>query len=224
VLRAAARCSIPIISAVGHETDTTLLDYVADMRAPTPTAAAEMAVPVRSELLQQNLQIKGRMHAALTRILQLQKQRLNAAQQNLQQIPRLLETMIQRADNWGERLQNSLPNLLQQKTMRMQQIAGKISAKLLQQQLQQAQLRLQQFNAALQQNCRRIIDSAQHKLQLNMAQLNAYNPLQVLKRGFVLVRDDAGKMLTSRTQLTANQAIKLQFHDGQAAAISTPTE
>ena len=89
VVRAAYDSKIPIISAVGHETDTTLIDYVADLRAPTPTGAAEKAVPLRTELLRQTLDLKGRLGAGLLRTIQekrLRVESLTRALPNLNEI------------------------------------------------------------------------------------------------------------------------------------------
>jgi exodeoxyribonuclease VII large subunit len=112
VLRAAASCSIPLISAVGHETDTTLIDYVSDRRAPTPTAAAEMAIPARLDLLADLAQKTARLSGALSRLTGERRMRLDRAGAKLPDLPNILGAARQRVDDRGERLGLALPNFL----------------------------------------------------------------------------------------------------------------
>jgi exodeoxyribonuclease VII large subunit len=112
VVRAAAACRIPLISAVGHETDTTLIDFVADRRAPTPTAAAEMAVPARVDLLADLQQKASRLTGALNRLNAERRLRLGRAERGLPDLPALLGGWRQRLDDRAERLGLALPNLL----------------------------------------------------------------------------------------------------------------
>jgi exodeoxyribonuclease VII large subunit len=112
VLRAAAACGIPLISAVGHETDTTLIDFVSDRRAPTPTAAAEMAVPHRAELTTDLAHKGARLASGLHRIAQERHLRLSRAAHALPDLPSLLGTARQRLDDRHARLTLALPNLL----------------------------------------------------------------------------------------------------------------
>src|SRR5579875_1782322 len=112
VLRAAAACRIPLISAVGHETDTTLIDFVSDRRAPTPTAAAEMAVPSRAELAADLAHTAARLAGGLHRMAQERHLRLSRAAHALPDLPSLLGTARQRLDDRVARLALALPNLL----------------------------------------------------------------------------------------------------------------
>ncbi|HVB69489.1 MAG TPA: exodeoxyribonuclease VII large subunit [Acetobacteraceae bacterium] len=112
VVRAASACTIPVISAVGHETDTTLIDFASDRRAPTPTAAAELAVPSRAELAAALAQTGARLAGALNRHAQERRLRLGRAERGLPDLPALLGTARQRLDDRGERLALALPNLL----------------------------------------------------------------------------------------------------------------
>ena len=112
VVRAAAACTIPLISAVGHETDTTLIDFASDRRAATPTAAAELAVPSRVELAADLLQKAARLSGALNRALQDGRLRLQRAERGLPDLPGLLGTARQRLDDRGQRLALAWPNLL----------------------------------------------------------------------------------------------------------------
>ena len=112
VVRAVAACRIPLISAVGHETDTTLIDFVADCRAPTPTAAAELAVPTRTDLLADLQQKASRLVGALNRLTGERRLRLGRAERGLPDLPSLLGTARQRLDDRAERLVMALPNLL----------------------------------------------------------------------------------------------------------------
>ena len=112
VIRAAAACSIPLISAVGHETDHTLIDLVSDRRAPTPTAAAEMAVPSRVELASVLMRDGARLAGGLLRILGECRLRLGQAERGLPDLPALVGGARQRLDDRHERLLLALPNLL----------------------------------------------------------------------------------------------------------------
>ncbi|MCB8877304.1 exodeoxyribonuclease VII large subunit [Acidisoma silvae] len=112
VLRAAAACTIPLISAVGHETDTTLIDFVSDRRAPTPTAAAEMAVPSRLELLGDVTQKGGRLTAAVARLMAEGRLRVTGAARGLPDIAGLLGQARLRLDDRAERLRMAPDNLL----------------------------------------------------------------------------------------------------------------
>ena len=108
VVRAIAECSIPTISAVGHETDTTLADFAADRRAPTPTAAAEIAVPVRAELAATLADYGARKKRAILRPVQLGRERLEARTERLPSPEALLQPQAQKLDELAERLRRGL--------------------------------------------------------------------------------------------------------------------
>jgi len=112
VLRAVAACTIPLISAVGHETDTTLIDYVSDRRAPTPTAAAEMAIPARVELLADLQHTEARLTGAIGRLAQEGRLRLQRAERGLPDLATILGGARQRLDDRGERLARALPEMV----------------------------------------------------------------------------------------------------------------
>lgn len=115
VARAVADCSIPVISAVGHETDTTLIDYVSDRRAPTPTGAAEMAVPVRIDLLATVADLEKRLVRATTRSAEIRKDRLAALTRALPRPDMLFGLKAQRLDEASERLKRGLPALMRER-------------------------------------------------------------------------------------------------------------
>jgi exodeoxyribonuclease VII large subunit len=126
VLRAVAACRIPLISAVGHETDTTLIDFVSDRRAPTPTAAAEMAIPARADLLADLAQKAARLAGALAQVTRERRLRLMRAERELPDLPSLLGTARQRLDDRGDRLTMALPNLLERRRAALASFAGRL--------------------------------------------------------------------------------------------------
>jgi exodeoxyribonuclease VII large subunit len=126
VVRAAALCTIPLISAVGHETDTTLIGYAADRRAPTPTAAAEMAIPARLELVADIAQKTARLTGALSRIAGVARLRLDRAGGKLPDLPSMLGAARQRLDDRGERLGLALPNFAAAKRAGLERLANRL--------------------------------------------------------------------------------------------------
>ncbi len=195
VVRAAAASHIPLISAVGHETDTTLIDFAADKRAPTPTAAAELAVPVRSELLSRMEQLHAAKNTAMRKFLAFNAERIEGLARGLPRPQQLVAGMAQALDGMTERLTNALPRLLQAREDRLQRIAAGLSPQLLREMLRREQQRVQHIGAMLE----------------------SLNVLSVLKRGFALVKDKSGTVMKAAAQLPANGALVLQFHDGEAA-------
>jgi exodeoxyribonuclease VII large subunit len=115
VVRAAAACRIPLISAVGHETDTTLIDHASDRRAPTPTAAAELAVPSRADLVADLEQKAARLVGGLNRLTQERRLALSRAERGLPDLPSLVGSARQRLDDRAERLLLALPNLVEKR-------------------------------------------------------------------------------------------------------------
>lgn len=198
VVRAVAECTIPIISAVGHETDTTLCDFAADRRAPTPTAAAEMAVPVRAELVNQIAELTLRKRRAVLRPLQLGRERLAARAERMPAPQALLTPHAQRLDDLSERLRRALSDRTLLARGQLQRVAGGLSAPLLKARLSAARGRLD-----------------------GLARLFvSLDPDKVLGRGYVRVTGPDGRTLTSKALAAREAALTLHFQDG-VLAVST---
>ena len=150
VARAAAASDIPLISAVGHETDTTLIDFVSDKRAPTPTAAAELAVPVRLELMAWLDQQAARMSGALSGGLQRRSQRLQDLSRALPRLDTLLDGPRQRLDTTGARLGPALISGVQRRKVRLADAAGGLRPATMQRMIGAEQRRLDALSARLQ--------------------------------------------------------------------------
>ncbi|PKR55789.1 exodeoxyribonuclease VII large subunit [Thalassospira marina] len=128
VARAVAESTIPVISAVGHETDTTLIDFVSDLRAPTPTGAAEKAVPVRLDLLAQVNDDGQRLIGAVRRLAGDKRMGLESAARALGDPRRMLEDRAQSLDNWSERLPRATQSVLQQARARLNETASRLAS------------------------------------------------------------------------------------------------
>jgi exodeoxyribonuclease VII large subunit len=224
VVRAAAASQIPLISAVGHETDTTLIDFAADKRAPTPTAAAEMAVPVRADLVYTLRDSQQRMDTAIRQSQQQILHRLEGLARGLPKPMELLSNATQRLDNWTERLQASLLTSLQKKQQRYETIAAGLRPTALWQDLQ----RKQEATEKLSRSLRRIdvvLDRKQQQLNSLEKQLHLLDYHQVLKRGFALVKDaHTGKLLTQKKMAEQATALEILFDDGTLRASPPPKQ
>ena len=216
VVRAAAESAIPLISAVGHETDTTLIDFAADVRAPTPSAAAEMAVPVRAELLAQVQDNGARLLRSATRLVIERKTHLSGLARALPDLNRLVAGQRQRLDDWAERLGSSLQGGVHRRHRRLAEIAGALASP--RQRLHFARERLSQRVESMGRAAGRLTLARRSRLKQTERLLDSLSYQRVLDRGFALISDAQGHAITSAQMLSAGDDITLSLKDGQVAA------
>ena len=197
VVRAVAESPIPLISAVGHETDTTLIDFAADLRAPTPTAAAELAVPVRADLFTQLAELGHRAQTCLARRAERSRERFDLTVCRWPEPAALFAPRAQCVDELGERLPRALAARAGNARADMNLIAGRLRRQLVDQRI----ARLSEQLGGL----------------WRTAQLA--HPERPLERGFARVTDRTGKTLTHASEARAARELRLRFRDGEVAAV-----
>ncbi len=240
VVRAAAASEIPLISAVGHETDTTLIDFASDRRAPTPTAAAEMAVPVRADLIAEVAQCGHRLARAASRQIAEQRLTVEGLGRGLPDPVRLIQEKSQQLDAWVERKDNARRGFFERKRDQLQAMSARLRTPrdqiaAMKNALSFAVSHLSScVDAAIERSGRRLDNAGAHlrpKLLRDLVErradalercgalLESYSYEHVLKRGFALVRGEDDEPLTSAAALSSGMAVSLQFHDGRARAV-----
>lgn len=219
VVRATANSSIPLISAIGHETDTTLIDYASDRRAPTPTGAAEMAVPIKRELTLMMDDRAYRIKSAMHRLLEYRGQKLLAAKRGLPKLNDLLMQPRQKLDHAILRLQGALKAGTANKRNQFERLAGRISSTALQQNIRNKAQTINQLQARLKQSVSIELRQKNQSLVNVGKLLNSLSYKGVLSRGFALVLDEAGKSLKSIKQAKSGAAINIRLADGEFGAI-----
>ena len=236
VARAVAASQIPLISAVGHETDTTLIDYVSDLRAPTPTAAAEHAVPVRLELLGWVENQGARMANATSRAVQLRRQRLGDVARALPRPDTLLETPRQRLDRVSDRLPNALISGVQRRKLTLSERAASLRPATLRSLVEARKDRLKNLSSrltlrpiqqdtarkrdALDRISKRLnaaqtsrIERQKDRLSATARQLEILSYKATLSRGYAVVRD-GDALVTNTADARAAAALSIEFADG----------
>ena len=240
--RAAAASAIPLISAVGHETDTTLIDFVSDRRAPTPTAAAEMATPVLSDLRAAVLGLEQRMTRTVGYLLERSRNRLVAAARGMPNTDALLAIPTQSLDRASARLSAGRQANVAAHERAFARVAGRLSPLLLQRPQARLTVRLAEMEGRMGGAVMRQLDAATHRARLPEleARLDAgarrwiltlaerlerldqlrrsLDPDGPLVRGFARVHRADGSLVRAAAGVTPGEAVALRFGDGERAA------
>ena len=218
VARAIAGCSIPSVSAVGHEVDVTIADFVADLRAPTPSAAAEKISPDQSHWLRRLAEQQLRLGQSARRLLLRLDQQLGHLAARLRDPRRELQDKAQRMDELDMRLNKAMNLKLQQQQLKTGHLAQRLGTQSPAKTLQNAGEQVQRLNERLNKAIRQNLRQQQEKLQLNAQTLNVVSPLATLGRGYAIVRDDQNRIVRSADQLSAGQTISARFGQGNVSA------
>jgi exodeoxyribonuclease VII large subunit len=242
VVRAAVASAIPLVSAIGHETDTTLIDFAADRRAPTPTAAAELVVPAAAELAAGLDQHGARITGALARLLQEQRLRLAPAQRLPSDLVALVETLRQRLDDRVHRLGVAMPNRLRDRRAALVQVDRHLLHPRPQVDAARGALAFAAARVYTAVRARllagataaervasrltpdRLAGALRHgRMQVDAlaARLDSVSHHAVLARGYVAVFDTQDRPVTRRAAVRPGMTLKLEFADGTARAKAT---
>ena len=244
VARAVAASQIPLISAVGHETDTTLIDFVSDKRAPTPTAAAELAVPVRLELLAWVGEQGSRMSYALSNGVSQRGQRLRDLSRAMPRIESLVEAPRQRLDRASDRLPAALQRGVQIRRVALSDAAGSLRPSLLARSVRGEAQRLSGLVARLnveaigrdlarkrvdlERVARRMSDTGERQIKVLSERLEATDRLRetlsykaTLERGYAVVRSEDG-VVTTKAEAQKAGALEIEFADGRMSLNARP--
>ena len=225
VARAIVASRLPVVSAVGHETDFTIADFAADLRAPTPSAAAELITEAQHKIAEHLARLNHRLErAARFQILQAQQRLARVpASRAESRIGALLHRLEQRTDDLGFRMENAVRQKLRTKQRAVAELAGAVLRHDPRQQLAQARGRYQACRTRLDRTLERTIDAARARLGALDARLNSLSPLAVLDRGYALVLDAQGGLVRSVRQLSPGNAVTTRLSDGSFTSQVTGT-
>lgn len=217
VAEAIFQSKIPIISAVGHETDTTISDYVADLRAPTPTAAAELAVPSRQEMLEKITLNKRALYQNMSAIVRHYDQVITRIKESyaFRYPEQLLRQKEQELDRHAERLERSF---LQYQDRKQEKIINLYTRLITQHPKRQASQSAKDLNGLTKRAnhvMERIVDKYAHQLVKQIDKLSILNPLDIMRRGFALPYSTNSQIIKSKQEVQANEIITVEVIDGQ---------
>ena len=216
VARAIYESTIPIISAVGHETDFTIADFVADLRAPTPTGAAELAVPHIDEWIE-------RVLTKQTRIMRAMKEKVNLQSNKLQRIEksyafryprRLYEQKLEQLDRATELLVTNSQKLLAVKMTQLEQLDKRISRNHPDEKIQKAKEEQNKQTKALYRAMSIVLSNKQAEFKSTLSTLQALSPLKIMERGYSLTYNDKGNLVKSIQHVEVKDHVKITLADG----------
>jgi exodeoxyribonuclease VII large subunit len=216
--RAVAASAIPLISAVGHETDWTIIDYVADFRAPTPTAAAERAVPVRADLLITVTQHGLRVATSLRRRIGSERHRFAGLARALPRKANILDLPRQRFDHASARLKRALIANARVHRNWLERASGRLRPHVVARAAQAGRERLLRLDRSQARSLATLLARSRAKLDGQAKLLQSLGYHNVLSRGFALVRGEDGAMLRRAAEVKPGSALDIEFADGHIEA------
>ncbi|MCS2155995.1 exodeoxyribonuclease VII large subunit [Scandinavium sp. H11S7] len=216
VARAIFASRIPVVSAVGHETDVTIADFVADLRAPTPSAAAEMVSRNQQELLRQVQSAQQRLEMAMDYFIANRNRRFSQLQHRLQQQHPQLRLARQQTvlDRLRQRMNFALDNQLKKNTQRQQRVIQRLNQQNPQPRIYRAQTRIQQLEYRLAQTLRAQLSTTRERFGSAVTHLEAVSPLSTLARGYSVTTAADGKLVKKTKQLNAGDTLTTRLEDG----------
>ena len=211
VVRSVFRSKIPIISAIGHETDNTLIDLVADLRAPTPTAAAEKSVPVKNDLIDAIDDLESRFKNSILRNFQYKKTQSKKILKSFPEITNILKNPFQKIDNLSSRLIFSLKSSVNIFDEKFLSISKTLRLSLLSDKFSRLDEKASSNYKSFETKFSYYLKNFKNRLNLSSGILNALSHEKVLKRGFAMVKDDNFSLIRSSKDVKNNQSLNIQF-------------
>ncbi|WP_372373761.1 exodeoxyribonuclease VII large subunit [Vreelandella venusta] len=213
--RAIFHSRLPVMSAVGHEVDVTLADFAADMRAPTPSAAAERLVPDQHALKQQLTQAENRLQRAMQARLERDSQRLDTLRARLRHPGEQLERQRQHVTALCQRLQRAMQQTVQQQQARVTQLSKRLASQDMARLHRAEQERVSQLQRRLASAMQRALEVRQARLSSAARELNAISPLAVLGRGYAIAQDEKGQVIRRAEDTAPGQKLSLRLGEGR---------
>jgi exodeoxyribonuclease VII large subunit len=217
VARAISACAIPVISAVGHETDFTIADFVADLRAPTPSAAAELVCPSRQSLVERMDAGETKLRQAARYTLARASQRFHKVEFNPARLHRTLGRWMQRVDDMEYRLRDRMRAALEQRQRACNAIGSRLGKLDLRLRMAEARRRLDGCGTRVQQRIRLVLSHARMRVSPLEAHLAQLSPLKILQRGYAIVERD-GKLVKAPDDAPVGSGLRVRLAHGELGA------
>ena len=214
VVRAVFQSQIPVISAIGHETDTTLVDYASDMRAPTPTAAAELATPAKDILLAELSENSNRLNSSIKNIVSMSRERVVSVQKLLPSYQNLFNLKLNDMNILAQRLPTAIKIYLQNEITNLQTSSSKLNLKILKEKIKNSQNSLSSLKNQLTNNSKTNLSTQSNRVLSASKLLESLSYKSVIKRGFSVVRNSSNIILTKKTDVLNDKKLNVETKFG----------
>ena len=214
VVRAVFQSQIPVISAIGHETDTTLVDYAADMRAPTPTAAAELATPAKDILIAELSENSNRLNSSIKNIVSMSRERVVSVQKLLPSYQNLFNLKLNEINILAQRLPTAIKIYLQNEITNLQTSSSKLNLKILKEKIKNSQNSLSSLKNQLTNNSKTNLSTQSNRVLSASKLLESLSYKSIIKRGFSVVRNSSNIILTKKTDVLNDKKLNVETKFG----------
>ncbi|HZX96728.1 MAG TPA: exodeoxyribonuclease VII large subunit [Myxococcales bacterium] len=218
VARAVSSCPVPVVSAVGHEVDFTIADFCADVRAPTPTAAAELIARVKDELSADLAQRRARLQRALRSQLERKRAQLDKARARVADPRRLIGERQLRLDRLRQRLEDLHREQLAARKDSLRALRQRLAEQHPRERLHRLEREVARLDQKLRSLAERALAARRHRFSGLAGRLDALSPLRVLARGYAVAFDPRGHVLQKAAQVTPGERVRVRLHEGEISA------